>query len=158
MSHRPLEDALHEALVELTALGESYLSEFATRLSPGLRRGAVHPLLRLHRLGPLRVSELAHELGLDSTTITRHLDELEARDLVVRERDLHDRRAVVVQLTTRAEDLLDAADTERRGCLRDSLDGWSAPERATFAELLSRFVERPDLAHDIACLQTGTTR
>ena len=158
MTRARLEDALHEALVELTSLGEVYLAEFASHLAPGLRRGAVQPLLRLHRLGPLRVSDLARELGLDATTITRHLDQLEARDLVVRDRDPEDRRAVLVRLSARATDLLDAAVEDRRGRLRHNLDDWSAEDRARFAALLSRFVRRPDLAHDIASLQTGSAR
>jgi DNA-binding MarR family transcriptional regulator len=145
-----LEDAIHDAFVELTALGEQYLSDFAARLSPGLRRGAVQPLLRLHRNGPERIGALAVELGLDSTTVTRHLDELESRGLVVREPDPADRRAALVRLTPKAVAQMDAADADRRTRLGHVLADWPAGDRHEFARLLSRFVHRPDLASEIA--------
>lgn len=144
-----LEDALHDAFVELTTLGEQYLSDFATRLSPGLRRGAAQPLLRLHRTGPERVSALACQLGLDSTTVTRHLDELESRGLISRAPDADDRRAVLVRLTPKAVAKLDAADAERRTRLHSLLADWPAEDRHDFARLLSRFVHRPDLGSEI---------
>ncbi|GIH18553.1 MarR family winged helix-turn-helix transcriptional regulator [Rugosimonospora africana] len=145
-----IEDAIHDAFVELTALGEQYLSDFATRLSPGLRRGAVQPLLRLHRSGPERVSELAVQLGLDSTTVTRHLDELQARGLVARRPDPTDRRATLVHLTPKAVAQLDAAEVDRRTRLGNVLADWSAGDRYEFARLLHRFVHRPELASEIA--------
>jgi DNA-binding MarR family transcriptional regulator len=145
-----LEDALHDAFLQLTTLGEQYLSDFAEQLSPGLRRGAAQPLLRLHRTGPERISALACHLGLDSTTVTRHLDELESRGLIARGPDPDDRRAVVVCLTPKAVAKLDAADVARRDRLHDLLADWPTADRREFARLLSRFVHRPDLADEIA--------
>ncbi|GAA5187577.1 hypothetical protein GCM10023322_36250 [Rugosimonospora acidiphila] len=145
-----IEDAIHDAFVELTTLGEQYLSDFATRLSPGLRRGAVQPLLRLHRTGPERISELALELGLDPTTVTRHLDELESRGLVARHSDPTDRRATLVHLTAKATAQLDAAEAGRRTRLAGMLADWPEADREAFARLLSRFVHRPQLAREIA--------
>ncbi len=152
MSAPRIEDALHEAIVELTVLGERYLDHLAEQLSPGMRRGVMQPLLRLQRSGPLRVKELADALGLDPTTITRHVDDLAQRGLVVRVPDPADRRAVLVQLTSSARSLLDAAEVDRRGRLRSGLCGWSAGDRTTFADLLTRFVNRDDLAADVARL------
>src|ERR1700760_3765440 len=42
---------------------------------------------------------LAHSLGLDKTTMTSLLDRMEARGLVTRSTDSHDRRARLPQLT-----------------------------------------------------------
>jgi DNA-binding MarR family transcriptional regulator len=144
-----LEDAVHDAFVELTSIGDHYLNAFAEELSPGLRRGAVQPLLRLHRLGVERVSGLAAGLGLDATTVTRHLDDLESRGLVTRRPDPSDRRATLVRLTPHAVARLDAADADRRDRLRALLADWPAGDRYEFARLLSRFVHRPDLAAEI---------
>jgi DNA-binding MarR family transcriptional regulator len=140
-----VEDSIHAAFVELTALGERYLDDFAAELSPGLRRGTAQPLLRLHRDGPQRVSALAQALGLDSTTVTRHVDELERRGLVSRTTDVADRRALLVRLTPQAVARLDAAETERRRRLRAVLADWPAADRQAFARLLTRFVDRPAL-------------
>jgi len=139
------EDTILAAFVEITAIGQRYQDELADELSPGLRRGTAQPVLRLHRDGPQRVSALARGLGLDSTTVTRHLDELERRGLVVRRPDDADRRASVVGLTAEAVARLDAADTERRRRLRHLLADWPAADRQSFARLLARFAERPSL-------------
>jgi DNA-binding MarR family transcriptional regulator len=157
MPHERLEDVLHEAFTELTLHGDIYLADFAETLSPGLGRGPVKALLKLKRLGPLRVKDLAVQLRLDSTTVSRHLDDLERRGLVTREHDPSDRRAVQVRLSDHAVKLLDDAEHERRGRLRDGLQDWSPSDRATFVRLLSRFVQRDDLASQVAAL-SATTR
>jgi DNA-binding MarR family transcriptional regulator len=144
-----LEDAVHDAFVELTSIGDRYLNAFAEELSPGLRRGAAQPLLRLHRVGVERVSEVAAGLGLDATTVTRHLDDLESRGLITRSPDPSDRRATLVRITPHAVARLDAADADRRSRLRELLADWPADERYEFARLLSRFVHRPDLPAEI---------
>jgi DNA-binding MarR family transcriptional regulator len=150
--HERLEDVLHEAFTELTLHGDIYLADFAETLSPGMGRGPVKALLRLQRLGPLRVKELAVQLRLDSTTVTRHVDDLERRGLVVRETDPRDRRAVLVQLSSRAQELLEEAEAERRGSLRDGLQDWSVADREAFVRLLSQFVRRDDLAAHVAAI------
>ena len=59
---------------------------------------------------------------------------------------------MLVRLTPSAVSRLDAAEVERRGGLRLSLSGWSVEDRARFAELLTRFVDREDLADAVASL------
>lgn len=140
-----VEETILAAFVELTTLGQRYQDELADELSPGLRRGTAQPVLRLHRDGPQRVSVLARQLGLDSTTVTRHLDELERRGLVARVPDDADKRASVVRLTPEAVARLDAAETERRRRLHGVLADWPPAERDTFARLLTRFAEQPAL-------------
>lgn len=152
MAHERLEDVLHEALTELTLHGDIYLADFAETLSPGMGRGPAKALFKLKRLGPLRVKDLAVQLRLDSTTVSRHVDDLERRGLVVREQDLTDRRAVLVRLSPRADELLDDAEVERRGKLRGGLLDWSPSDRETFVRLLSRFVQRDDLATHVAAI------
>jgi len=152
MAHERLEDVLHEAFTELTLHGDIYLADFAETLSPGMGRGPVKALFKLKRLGPLRVKDLAVHLRLDSTTVSRHVDDLERRGLVGREADLADRRATLVRLSPRAVELLDEAEVERRGKLRDGLQDWSPTDRETFVRLLSRFVQRDDLAAHVAAI------
>lgn len=48
---------------------------------------------------PYTISTLAARLGLDPATVVRTVDSLEKRGLVVRRRDLHDRRLVFVEFT-----------------------------------------------------------
>ncbi len=152
MPHERLEDVLHEAFTELTLHGDIYLADFAETLSPGLGRGPVKALFKLRRLGPLRIKDLAVHLRLDSTTVSRHVDDLVRRGLVVREPDTRDGRVTLVHLSARAVELLDDAEVERRGKLRDGLQDWSPSDRAAFVRLLSRFVQRDDLAATVAAI------
>jgi len=48
--------------------------------------------------------DLARGLGIESPTLTRHLDNLERNGLVVRQRSVGDRRAVRVELTDAGEE------------------------------------------------------
>jgi DNA-binding MarR family transcriptional regulator len=118
---------------------EDYLEELAATFSDGLRRGTIAPLMVLHRVGPLRVSELAEALGLDRTTVTRHLDELEPRGLVTRRPDERDRRALVVSLTPAAAEHLDAMRTRNRQRIMQVCADWTPEEREMFGRLLPRF-------------------
>jgi MarR family transcriptional regulator for hemolysin len=49
--------------------------------------------------------DLAHAIGIEGPTLTRHLDGLEESGLVVRLRDTGDRRAIRVELTDAGERL-----------------------------------------------------
>jgi MarR family transcriptional regulator, transcriptional regulator for hemolysin len=49
--------------------------------------------------------DLAHAIGIEGPTLTRHLDGLEESGLVVRLRDTGDRRAIRVELTEAGERL-----------------------------------------------------
>ena len=69
----------------------------------------------LHQRGPLTIRDLAAQLGLDATTVTRAVDVLVRDQNLLRERDEKgDRRRVFVSLTGRgralAERLEDCAD------------------------------------------------
>jgi len=55
----------------------------------------------------VHVKDLAHQLCLDSSSLTGHLDRLERSALVVRQDDPDDRRAVRVVLTEKGRDLKD---------------------------------------------------
>ena len=55
----------------------------------------------------VHVKDLAHQLCLDSSSLTGHLDRMERSALVVRQDDPDDRRAVRVVLTAKGRDLKD---------------------------------------------------
>lgn len=139
MTRQTLEDRVIDAMALLSRTSEDYLERVAGGISAGLRRGTAAPLLVLHRTGPLRVSQLAEELGLDRTTVTRHLDDLESRDLVARQPDEQDRRAMVVSLTPAAQGFLDDMRVRNRAVIRRICADWTREERVMFGRLLPRF-------------------
>ncbi len=146
MPARRWENLILEALIEMAQMNEAWYTGLAEAVSPGMKRGALVPLILLHRAGPARVTVMAGALGLDRTTVTRHLDELESRGLIERTADPDDRRAVVVRLTVLAKRSLDKAFQDGRDSVRASLATWSKDERAEFGRLLYKFIFPDQLA------------
>ena len=66
----------------------------------GLTDATWVPLFHLHAAAaPMTLKQLSQLVGLDSSTLVRVVDLLEARGLLVRETDAHDRRSKSLHLT-----------------------------------------------------------
>jgi DNA-binding MarR family transcriptional regulator len=110
-----------------------------------LRKGAHDPaattpiLLRLAGDGPRRSCDLAHELHLDQSTVSRHVAALESEGLVQRTPDQVDRRAHLLELTPDGAATAHQRITERVRLFEDATAGWSDDDLATFARLLDDF-------------------
>jgi DNA-binding MarR family transcriptional regulator len=137
-----LEDRIIEGMSLISRSSETYFDDLAATFGEGLHRGTIQPLTVLHRIGPSRVSALAKALGLDRTTVTRHLDELESRGLVTRRSDERDRRAMLVSLTPAAAEHLDAMRVKNRQRIRRVCADWTPEEREMFGRLLPRFARQ----------------
>jgi len=90
---------------------------------------------------PPRLGELAERLGVDAPSVTRKVQQLEARGLVVRASDPVDRRAVRVVLTRRGRRVLERLLVVRRRQLAAVLVRWPVGDQLEFARLLRRFAE-----------------
>jgi DNA-binding MarR family transcriptional regulator len=71
----------------------------------GLFPGATPLILHLGEADGLTISELARRCGLENSTMTPLLDELEKRRLAERVRDPEDRRAMRLHLTPEGKDM-----------------------------------------------------
>jgi DNA-binding MarR family transcriptional regulator len=81
---------------------------------------------------------LAHSLGLDKTTMTSLLDRMEARGLLIRRADSHDRRARIPELTSGGR-RVQAEVTSARDHVEASLLATFTPqEQHLLRELLAR--------------------
>jgi DNA-binding MarR family transcriptional regulator len=89
--------------------------------------------------GGVRPGDLADRLLVDAPTITRRVQQLEARHLVRRAIDPLDRRAQLVQLTANGTRTIERALAAVHNWLESVLADWSGTERAQLAELLGRF-------------------
>ena len=89
--------------------------------------------------GPIRVTDLAGNLGLDPSTISRHLRAIELKGWVRRLSDPGDRRATLVAATKDGERAVAQLDAERRRVLAGVLAGWSQGDRDSLFELTERF-------------------
>jgi DNA-binding MarR family transcriptional regulator len=136
----------------LDALGQS-MQAFSRMLSQGrileavlkraridLTRADVNLLHSLLTAGEgIRLGDLAERLVVDAPTVTRRVQQLEARRLVRRTPDRVDRRAQLVQLTASGIRTVERATSAFREWLDGVLAGWSDPERDQLAHLLERF-------------------
>jgi DNA-binding MarR family transcriptional regulator len=101
-------------------------------------RSAVIILARLHDQGSLRLSDLAGDLGLDVSTMSRHARSLEERGYITREGDPDDGRAVRLTIAKAGYAVLSAAQDNRRAWLEASLADWSDADRADLTAMLTR--------------------
>lgn len=111
-----------------------------------LDRAAYAVICRLDACGPVRVSELAGLLAVDASTASRQVAQLEQAELVTRALDPVDRRAAVVRLTGKGEQVLGKVRAARRAGLGKLLAGWSEEDRRQLATLLARMVHEIELS------------
>ena len=81
---------------------------------------------------------LAQSLGLDKTTMTSLLDRMEARGLITRRTDRHDRRARIPELTDEGERVQREVTSARDRVEAELLGGFTADEQRQLRDLLTR--------------------
>src|SRR5690242_13950172 len=140
MDSVPSDDRLVEALLQLSRL--------IRRNTHPVRRSEITPeqywlLKRVNRVGPISVGRLSHELGLTSASVTVACKRLEKAGLVRRERqpDTADERVVLISLTARGLEQLEAWQEERRVFLSSILTRLDDVERAQLLHLLERVLD-----------------
>jgi DNA-binding MarR family transcriptional regulator len=120
--------------------------ELEQRLEPVYREHGLEPgwhdvLATLRRTGPayeLRPSELTGTLMLTSSGTTKRLDRLERAGLVERAPDTQDRRGVLIRLTAKGREIIDATTEAHLENERRLLAALSAAEREQLAGLLRK--------------------
>ncbi|HKQ01114.1 MAG TPA: MarR family transcriptional regulator [Actinomycetes bacterium] len=122
------------------------------RLKARLPQGHIDPAMMfvLHQIqvnGPLRVSELAGCMGLDASTASRHVRNLEDGGYLARTGDPGDRRASRVRLTPKGRGALARALRARAAVVDRAIADWPDQERATLASLMTRLADSLDRLH-----------
>jgi DNA-binding MarR family transcriptional regulator len=103
-------------------------------------------LMILDTGGPQSQKAIAESLNIDRTTMVHLLDQLEARELVRRDRDPKDRRAHAVYLTDPGSALLAAANAALRRADADYLTPLSGEEQQQLRNFLIRLTTAPPSA------------
>ncbi|MYS86391.1 MarR family winged helix-turn-helix transcriptional regulator [Embleya scabrispora] len=131
------------------ALGRLLRRSTRATLYAGLTEGlgpavddVTYPVLSgLARTGPCSAADLAGEIGLDRSGVSRRASRLEAAGLVRREPDPDDRRAVLLTLTDAGSACVRELRERLAERLESALAQWPADEARIFARGLRRFVE-----------------
>jgi DNA-binding MarR family transcriptional regulator len=118
-----------------------------SRGSDAIEPAAVAVLSTVERLRPARPSDVAGELHLDLSTVSRHLTRLEDEGHLQRTEDPSDRRSCRVELSDGGRDALFAVLANRAATLDSALSSWNPQDRETLATLLR------NLARDLEAAQ-----
>ena len=137
------------------------LDEAVTRVSRAARSPRLHQLMgeqakvelgeHLHLTlamlagQPLRVSDLASQLDVERSTVSRRVTELVRLGLVKRSTDPHDRRAAVLELTRTGERALARIQSAWHQTLLEITSSWPAKQRTDTTAHLSRIADSLEL-------------
>jgi DNA-binding MarR family transcriptional regulator len=131
-----------EALGELLKRGTR--AQLYQRLTENLGEGVnevTYPVLSgLGRTGPCSAADLAGEIGLDRSGVTRRATRLEEAGLLRREPDPDDGRATLLALTEAGRQAIEVTRHRLAAHIESSLASWPSGEAQAFARQLSRFV------------------
>ena len=106
---------------------------------------ALFPLLvRIERLGPIGVVDLAARVGRDYTTVSRQVAKLQSIGLVRRQAGVGDRRVHEAVVTPEGKAVTDALDAARDRLARMFFATWSKRDFGELVRLVSRFARQID--------------
>jgi DNA-binding MarR family transcriptional regulator len=116
-----------------------------SRANLSLDKAAYAVLARLDDMGTASLSELAQNMGVDASTASRQVRDLERAELVRRDEHPGDRRVAVLALTPAGVKILARLRDARREAIAELLGAWDDDDREQLARLLGRLAD--DLRH-----------
>jgi len=137
MSGEPLSDEEYSELGK--TMGMLFQRIMRARKEP--EGGQIAALAMLSKCGPVRSSDLAKELFLDQSTVSRHVAHLEADGLVEKVADPSDRRATQLHLTELGHKHIQDFWQKRIDAMRAGFDHWDPQDLRTLKQLMSRYME-----------------
>jgi DNA-binding MarR family transcriptional regulator len=138
------EKALQQQAEKLDRLTKDLLRKFQMRdrneiTCCGVSVSQCYTLDMLGEHGEMSMVQLARKMFLDKSTMTRVVDGLIERDLVVRRFDVNDRRLIYITLTAAGRKRLEGIRAQQMASLRQILDRIPAAERQKLLEELEIF-------------------
>ena len=90
---------------------------------------------------PVRTTALAEQVGVDPSTMSRHVSILEQAGLVERTADPDDGRAQTLSLTSAGRTVMEKVRAARHDLITDVLGDWEDRDRSRLAALLGRLAD-----------------
>lgn len=140
-------EGLIDALADLTRRHRNLTVRVARE--SGLPAAQVAVLASVARLGEPRIAELAEDLHVDPSVISRHVSPLEQDGRVERRQDPADARAALIRLTPRGEEALATVRDLRRCHLEAVLADWPDDDVAGLTDVLGTVVRLLDAAQEV---------
>ena len=132
------DDALAAIHRELNAFARRIRGN-VTRLHPDLSFVAYTVLAHVQASGTCRAADLVAYYGLDKSTVSRQVTELERRGLLEPAPPAPGARGQQLQVSPEGRERLARAAARQRQALEERVAGWSPHDLAAFADYLRRF-------------------
>jgi DNA-binding MarR family transcriptional regulator len=129
----------------------------AHQFDSGLDKAGYVTLVNLARCGAVRQTGLAARMGLDLSTVSRQVRQLEALGLVARTDDPDDGRAQVIALTAAGKREITKQRQGRWAPVADRLSLVPEHDRGRFLDFLEQLAEHAATAEATKTCKTGRT-
>lgn len=128
-------EGLIDALADLTRRHRNLTVRLARE--SGRPASQVAVLAGLARQGECRIADLAEDLLVDPSVVSRHVSPLEQDGSIQRRQDPADARAALLRLTPTGEEALTAVRQLRRRHLESALADWKEDDVAQLNDVLA---------------------
>lgn len=126
-------DAMNRPQNDKRLIGEASIS---------LDRALFPLLVRIARLGPIGIVDLAARVGRDYTTVSRQVAKLQSVGLVERQAGIGDRRVHEAVVTPAGRAMTDAVDAARDRLARAFFSRWSKRDFRELVRLVRKFAQQ----------------
>jgi DNA-binding MarR family transcriptional regulator len=109
--------------------------------SSGLNYLQLHTLEKIYKEKSMKTLEISKVLNISPSTLIGVLDELESQELIMRQRQLEDKRVVLVTATIKGEVIVKKHFEEDRLFLENLLKRLSEEEKTNLEVLLDKMTE-----------------
>ncbi|MCA0984436.1 MarR family transcriptional regulator [Halobacillus yeomjeoni] len=120
------------------------LNEIYKQMSPkferctGISQSRLEILHKLMKVDEITQTALKQQVNIDGAAVTRHLKQLEEKEIISRRRNPEDNRVTFVQLTTEGRRKIECYCTEKESFISKVFNGFSEEERTVLSELLNK--------------------
>ena len=133
--------------------------QLSRQVHPDMEPAAYGLLTVIRREGPIRLTDLALNIGVGKPSVSRQIAFLESIGLVSKEADPLDGRAQAIRLTPRGEEKMHQVQDARREVFRERLGEWPLEDLqtlATYMAKLNAIYERDGFPQDVAPVKKDT--
>ncbi|MFA1781645.1 MarR family winged helix-turn-helix transcriptional regulator [Bacillus velezensis] len=125
-----------EILYQLQSLHKVIGTKFEA--CTGISQSRLELLAVLFYVDEISQSDLQKKVNIDGAAVTRHLKQLEAKEMVTRRRKPEDNRIILVRLTDQGRERIEASKKEKERFIKEMLAGVSEEERSMLKNVLSQ--------------------
>ena len=118
--------------------GRAITNQLSRQVHPDMEPAAYGLLAVIRREGPIRLTDLAMNIGVGKPSVSRQIAFLESIGLVCKEADPLDGRAQSIRLTPKGEEKMHQVQDARRQVFRERLGEWPVRDLEELARYMAK--------------------